>query len=134
MVLGDLHRHRPVPAAAALVGVLLYTALVTYHTVSQVRLQLGDAKVEDAPESGCHESSAQSNTPKTSDPGAPASPQRKCPFCSGYAILHIAFVGSAPGYILLVETVVPLLHSFDQDFMGRPARTPQNRGPPFQLA
>ena len=35
MGLRALHRHRHMPAAAALIGVLLYTALVASHVVSQ---------------------------------------------------------------------------------------------------
>lgn len=141
MVLGGLYRHRRLPAVAALVGVLLYTGLATNHTVSQATLQLfanaqsDHPKAGDATEADCHDHPAPSNISKTSNTGAPASPQKKCPFCSGYANLHIAFIGGAPGPVLPVETAATLIHNFGQDFAGRAARTPQNRGPPpSQLA
>jgi hypothetical protein len=138
MGLGGLHRHRRIPTAAALVGVLLYTALVTSHIVSQATFQpltaqAGHSHFGQAAKPNCHEPTASTNKSKTSDPSGPASPQRTCPFCSGYAILHIAVAEGVAGTMLPVGVAPPQMRGFDQAYAGRTPRTPQNRGPPLQL-
>ena len=99
MGLRALRRHRHLPAAAALIGVLLYTALVASHVVSQATsLALPDAPGAVAQsittgDPGCHETQPSAGKARESNRGFPASPTKKCPFCAGYAALHISVVG-----------------------------------------
>ena len=99
MGLGALHRHCRLPAtAAALLGVLLYTALVASHIVSQAtpRVLIGahgataQAAMGDA---DCHESLHSAANTNDANRGVPAPPAKKCPFCAGYAALHLSVVG-----------------------------------------
>ena len=100
MGLSALHRHCRLPAtAAALLGVLLYTALVASHIVSQAtpRVLIGahgataQAEMGDA---GCHESLHSAANTNDANRGVPAPPAKKCPFCAGYAALHLTVAGS----------------------------------------
>ena len=100
MSLRALRKHRHVPAAAALMSVLLYTALVTSHIVSQATQRVSSAQDADsqtvvAGDPGCHD--ALPSAAKRDDPerGNQAPPTRKCPFCTGYAALHITVVSGS---------------------------------------
>ena len=101
MSLRALRRHRHLPAAAALIGVLLYTALVASHVVSQATsLALPGAPGAVAQsittgDPGCHETQPSAGKARESNRGFPASPTKKCPFCAGYAALHISVVGDS---------------------------------------
>jgi len=116
MSLRVLRRHCHFPTAAALIGVLLYTALIASHIVSQAAhraplSQVADIQNHDAGDPGCHEGPS----PASNDhpgPNLPASPA-KCPFCTGYAALHISVAG---GYM----DVLPF-EPFDRSFasLGR---------------
>ena len=97
MGLRALHRHCRMPAtAAALLSVLLYTALVASHIVSQAThsvpagLQGAGALSMAAGDPGCHSANE-------SHRGLPASPAKKCPFCAGYAGLHVTLAGACAG-------------------------------------
>jgi hypothetical protein len=96
MGLKALRRHRRLPAAAALVGVLLYTALVASHVVSQatsLALPGAPSAVDQSfttGDPGCHETQPSAGKARESNRG---SPEKKCPFCAGYAALHISVVG-----------------------------------------
>ena len=95
MGLRALRRHR-LPAAAALIGVLLYTALVASHVVSQAKSLASPGAPGAVAQSittgdpGCHETQPSAGK---SNRGLPYSPAKKCPFCAGYAALHISVVG-----------------------------------------
>jgi hypothetical protein len=100
MSLGALRRHRHLPAAAALMSVLLYTALVTSHIVSQAThraLPAQDADIQTVVvgDPGCHDSPSSAGNVDYPRRGHPVSPPGKCPFCAGYAALHITVVGDS---------------------------------------
>jgi hypothetical protein len=91
---------------AALIGVLLYTALVASHIVSQATSLASPgapgavAQSVVTGEPNCHESLPAAGKANDSNRSLPASPAKKCPFCAGYAALHISVVGD-PVSILL---------------------------------
>ena len=105
MSLRALRRHRHLPAAAALISVLLYIALVTSHIVSQAILlaaPYGRGAVAQSiatGDPGCHETQPSAGKPKDSNHGLPASPPKKCPFCAGYAALNLSVVGDSVGIL-----------------------------------
>ena len=116
MSLRALRKHRRVPAAVALMSVLLYATLVTSHIVSQAThraLPAPGADPQDviAGDPGCHD--VPPSAAKESDPrrGHPAPQPRKCPFCTGYAAFHITFA-SGSVYALPLEAFAQLLESF----------------------
>ena len=107
MGLSALRKHSHLPAAAALLGVLLYTALVAAHIVSQATSLAARGAHTAAAQSvatgdDCHETQPSAGKAKDSNGGLPASPAKKCPFCAGYAALHLSVVGD-PASILLGE-------------------------------
>jgi hypothetical protein len=55
MGLGDFHRYRHFVSALALVGVLLYTALIPGHGISQATAFLLADELDAALELSCHE-------------------------------------------------------------------------------
>jgi hypothetical protein len=105
MGLGALRRHRHLPAAAALLSVLLYTALVASHIVSQATHRAlpgapsADVQSVAVDDSDCHDSLPLAGKANPNH-DVPAPPQRKCPFCAGYAALHISVAGGAIGVLL----------------------------------
>ena len=117
MGLRALHRHCRIPAiAAALLSVILYTALVASHVVSQatplvlIGAQVDDAQGVAAGDPGCHESLHSAGNANDSHRGLPASPAKKCPFCAGYAGLHVTVLGACAD--------VPLGLTASQHFAG----------------
>jgi hypothetical protein len=107
MGLRALRKHRRVPAAVALMSVLLYSTLVTSHIVSEAthrELPAAGADSQEvmADDRGCHD--AAPSATKESDPkrGHPAPQPRKCPFCTGYAAFHIT-VAAGSVYLLPLE-------------------------------
>ena len=105
MSLGALRRHRRLPAAAALMSVLLYTALVTSHIVSQATHRSlpapgADTQSVSVGDPGCHESPPSAGNANDSNHGLPAPPAKKCPFCAGYAALHITVAGGCVDFPL----------------------------------
>ena len=135
MSLRALRRHRHVPAAAALIGVLLYTSLVTPHVVSRATHRALPATGADtqnviAGDAGDYDSSLAS---KAHEPNCdrPASPPRKCPFCTGYAVLHVTVVGG-PVTVLTAEAFDRLFTGFSGAQVVGPANLPSwhSRAPP----
>ena len=126
MSLRALRRHRHLPAAAALIGVLLYTALVASHVVSQATsLALPDAPGAVAQfittgDPGCHETQPSAGKARESNRGFPASPTKKCPFCAGYAALHISVVGD-PVSILWDDGTAAHFAGFGDGHLTEPA-------------
>jgi hypothetical protein len=95
MSLRALRKHRYVPAAVALMSVMLYTALITSHIVSQATHQFLPAPEADthnviAGELGCHDALPSAGKKGEPSRGHPTAPPTKCPFCTGYAGLHIS--------------------------------------------
>jgi hypothetical protein len=136
MGLGDFHRHRQLASAFALVGILIYSALIPGHVVSQATMHAlagadGQAGVPAAFEPICHRGIARSQDP--SKPGEPSAPHKKCPFCSGYASFVTADAATSSGVVLDAERVSPSLVVFDEGLVEREAKRPNNRGPPLEL-
>lgn len=134
MSLRALRKHRQVPAAVALMSVLLYATLVTSHIVSQAtyrELPAAGADTQDviAGHAGCHDSSSASKAHEPSR-DRPASPS-KCPFCKGYAGLHITLI-AGPVTVLAVEALDHLFTSLTGPQLVGPANLPswQSRAPP----
>lgn len=135
MSLRALRKHRHLPAAAALMSVLLYTAFITSHIVSQAAqwaLPPPDADIVVAGDPGCHDSLPSAG--KGNDPGRsiPGSPPSKCPFCAGYAALHITVVGGSMGILPAVEAVAQSFESLGPAQLIFPASLPSwhPRAPP----
>ena len=107
MGLGALRRHRHLPAAAALLSVLLYTALVASHIVSQATHRAlpsapgADVQSVAVDDPGCHDLLPSAGNADDPNQDTPAPPQRKCPFCAGYAALHISVAGASVGVVLV---------------------------------
>jgi hypothetical protein len=136
MSLRALRKHRHLPAAAALMSVLLYTAFVTSHIVSQAThrslpAQGADIHTVVTAESGCHDSSSLAGNAHHPSRGDPVSPPRKCPFCVGYAALHITVVVGSMS-ILPVEAVAQSFESLGRAQLIFPASLPSwhPRAPP----
>ena len=93
MGLRALHMHRHLPTAAALISVLLYTVLATSHIVSQATRGAASSasgnvtRTVAKDEAGCHETGRPNRD-------LPNSPSKKCPFCTGYAALHLSVVSN----------------------------------------
>ena len=124
MMLGLLHRHRALPVAFALLGMIFYVVLVPWHTLSQTILQLSQASAVTAP---CPHPMVGEGS-KTSKP---EKPRTKCPICNGFAALQMAVSAPACSLILRIaeEDAAQALHKDGVTAAG--ARTPQSRGPPF---
>ena len=116
MSLEALRRYRHLPAAAALMSVLLYTALVTSHIVSQAThrtLPAQDADIQTvvAGDADCHDLASSAGNGHHASGGQPISPPKKCPFCAGYAALHITLLSGSVG-VLPVEFVAQRVPGF----------------------
>jgi len=136
MGLGDFHRHRQLASAFALVGILIYSALIPGHVVSQATMHAlagadGQAGLPAAFEPICHRGVERTHAP--SKPGEPSAPHKKCPFCSGYASFVAADAATFSSVILDAERVSPSLVVFDEGLVEREAKRPNNRGPPLEL-
>ena len=115
---------RKLGAALALWGILLYSALIPGHVVSQLIAALIQAKLGDATTMLCHSDESAPAKPNTQDEA------KHCPFCTGAAAFQLASF-SPPSLIvppsdlgsetLAVENEAALLKSI---------LTPQSRGPP----
>jgi Protein of unknown function (DUF2946) len=122
---------RCVAAISALCGIVLYSALIPSHIVSQANSALAagagkTGRVASIASVLCHED-ANKTAPA---PGAPATPEKKCPFCAGYASFVVASVAPASIAIPTVEGASLAQVSFDVLVVRRALRAPQNRGPP----
>lgn len=131
MGLGDLHRIRGLAGAFALGGVLLYTALIPGHVVSQATAFAfgGDAGL--STEMPCHEGMAVQDTEQ--DPATPDTPQKKCPFCKGYAAFMTALAGASDAGTIDAEHTRITEASLDEGPVERASRHTHNRGPPILL-
>ena len=130
MGLGDFHRHRRLASVLALAGVLLYTALIPGHVISQATALVAAGELEIVFELSCHSGVAETRDP--SAPSEPSIPEKKCPFCKGYAAFMTALAGACDAGILDAERASPTFASLDQGVAEQAARRPHNRGPPFE--
>jgi hypothetical protein len=113
---------------------LIYTALIPGHVVSQATAWAlkgaygAQAGPEVALEPICH--SGITRAQNSSAPTKPSTPQKKCPFCAGYASFVIGAMTPASVVVLPSETSRPPLFIFEARLVAGTRRTPQNRGPP----
>ncbi len=132
MGLGDFHRHRSLAGAFALVGVFLFTALIPGHVVSQATaLALAGEPGAVALDMPCHSGPAGSHDPAA--PSEPSTPQKKCPFCKGYAAFMTALAGACDAGVLDAERATPRFAVADLGHVGGAPGRPHNRGPPLEL-
>ena len=132
---GVLDRYRRIAAALALVGMIFYAALIPLHVVSQAAATLlggSLAGVRDAP---CHEASGTADQ-ATNDPApqTPASPQKHCPFCQGFAAFQFAITPAHAINISRVALRAPAPHFANEGLARESWRAPQSRGPPTNPA
>ncbi len=130
MGLGDCHNHRRFAGILALAGVLLYTALIPGHVISQATALLPKSELEIAFEMSCHNGMAETVDP--SAPGEPTIPEKKCPFCKGHAAFMTALAGACDTGILDAERPSPNFVSLNDGVAAQAIRSPHNRGPPFE--
>ena len=107
-------------------------ALIPVHIVSEVSTALLGAKFADALTVICHSGRASASDHALGDrsPATPSKPQKRCPFCQGYAGFQFA-IGPA-NMIAFVRVAVhapgPQLAS--DGLASANLRAPQSRGPP----
>ena len=130
MGLGDFHRYRHLASAWALLGVLLYTALVPGHLISQATAALVTDELGASLEMSCHEGMEMGGS---SAPGEPTAPQKKCPFCKGYAPFMTALAGICDAGVLDTDQATTHFAVIDDGTVTRVAMRPHNRGPPLEL-
>jgi len=130
MGLGDFHKQRRSASVIALAGVLLYTALVPGHVISQATALVAAGELEVVLEMSCHSGVAETRDP--SAPSEPSVPEKKCPFCKGYAAFMTALAGACAAGILDAERASPNFASLDEGVAEQSVRRPHNRGPPFE--
>ena len=131
MGLGDFHKHRRLAGVLALAGVLLYTALIPGHVISQATALLAAGELDVAFEMSCHSGLAEMRDP--SAPGEPSVPEKKCPFCKGYAAFMTSLAGACGAGILDAEHASPNFASLNLDVAEQTVLRPHNRGPPTNL-
>jgi hypothetical protein len=116
-------------SASAFCGIVLYSALIPGHIVSQATF--GAARAGGAVEVAsiapvvCH-----SDLPgRTPSPGSPAAPQKRCPFCAGYAAFAVASL-ALPGALIVAEKAAPAHVTLETPAVRGAQLVPHNRGPP----
>lgn len=136
MSLKALHRHRRWPAAAALLGMVLYAGLVASHGVSQATSftpepVAAESSVQAAATGlrSCHEPDFAAGDPDT-ERHSPTVPKTKCPFCVGYAALHITILGGASFVAYTTTIAVPPAHAHAKLFSVAASHGWRPRGPP----
>lgn len=134
MGLGDFHRHRQWASAFALVGILLYTALIPGHVVSQAtaRALTGEPGAA-ALEMPCHSGAGVAHSHDPGAPAEPSTPQKKCPFCKGYAAFMTALAGACDAGALDAERATLRFTAADSGRLEHTTWRPNNRGPPLEL-
>ena len=136
MSLGGLYRYRRIAGACALIGVLFYTALIPVHTVSEATTALLGAKFSDALTIICHggSASASEHTPWDGSPATPVLPQKRCPFCQGFAAFQVAVASANSVSVIRVAVRAPAPHLANEGLPNTSLPAPQNRGPPTFLS
>ncbi len=131
MGLGDRHKNRLVGSTLAFVSILLFTALVPGHLVSQATALLGTPDFGPVAEMACHNSTAL-HAPLP-DPDNSSTPQEKCPFCKGYAAFISALAGAPAASVIDAERIRIAFASIDDDVVEHIAKHTKNRDPPRSL-
>jgi hypothetical protein len=135
MSLKGLYRCRRIAAASALVGILLYTALIPLHIVSEATTALLGAGLGDGLNVICHGGSAfADHTLNGSVPAAPTVPQKHCPFCQGFAAFQVAIASANTLSIIRIAVRAPTPHLANDGLLSTSLRAPQSRGPPTFLS
>jgi len=131
MVLGDFHRARGFASALALAGILLFTALVPGHVVSQATAFAGDRDSLPIAEMSCHSGNAM--PVDQPDPGGSSTPQEECPFCEGYAAFMSVLAGAPDTCVIDAERLHVAVAEIDDGVAVQVAKHINNRGPPRLL-
>ena len=131
MRMGVLDRYRRIAGALALVGTIFYAALIPLHVVSQATATLLGESTCGGRDAPCHEASGTADQ-ATNDPArkAPATPQKHCPFCQGFAAFQFAIAPAHTISIVRVAIRAPAPHLTSEGLAGVSLRAPQSRGPP----
>ncbi len=112
-------------AALALCGILVYSALIPGHVVSQLVSALIQAELGDAADVICHSDGA-----APAKPNAPGQAEKHCPFCTGAASFQLATLAS-PALILPPRSLGgQVLATEDETTLRKSVLNPQSRGPP----
>jgi hypothetical protein len=132
---GTSHWIRDAAAILALCGIFLYSALIPGHFVSQVLSAMAGGataagRIASITPTLCHDG-LDKGAPA---PSSPAAPEKKCPFCTGYASFVTAGASPASIAVLAVEGASPAPITLEADVFRSVLRTPQNRGPPYLSA
>jgi hypothetical protein len=131
MGMGVLDRNRRIAGALALVGTVFYAALIPLHVVSQATATILSETTGGAKSAPCHEGAGTADR-ATNDPArkAPATPQKHCPFCQGFAAFQFAIAPAHTISIVRVAIRAPAPHLRSEGLAGVRLRAPQSRGPP----
>ena len=102
MALRVLRRHRFLPAVAGIVGALVYAWLAASHIVSQTAHASSSSRgAQDQPihataaDHACNDLPAKAAKEKEPSRDHPDQAPSECPFCAGYAALHLGVVGGS---------------------------------------
>ena len=131
MELGDFHRLRGFASALALVGMLLFTALVPGHVVSQATAFVGDPDSIPFAEMSCHSGIAL--PVKQPDPDGSGKPQEQCPFCEGYAAFMSVLAGAPDTGMIDADRIHIAVTKIDDGVVAQIAKHTNSRGPPHLL-
>ncbi|MDJ0512929.1 MAG: hypothetical protein QNJ62_05760 [Methyloceanibacter sp.] len=131
MGLGDFHRIRGFASALALVGMLLFTALVPGHIVSQAKAFAGDPDSLPIAEMSCH--SGKAVLADKPDPNGSSTPHEECPFCEGYAAFMSVLAGAPDTGMIDADRIHIAVNKIDDGVVGQIAKHTNNRGPPRLL-
>lgn len=130
--MGYLARYRGIAGACALVSVLFYAALIPVHIVSEASTVLLGAKFADALTVICHSGRAFASDHALGDrsPATPRKPQKRCPFCQGYAAFQFAIAPANMIGFIRVAIHAPESELASDGLASASWRAPQSRGPP----
>jgi hypothetical protein len=122
-------------AFLALCGIVLYSVLIPGHIVSQALSAMAAGSGKDSRIAGFTPALCHGDVQKgAAAPGTPVAPEKKCPFCTGYASFVVASVAPTGIAVLAVEKASPARVTFEAGIVWIALRAPQNRGPPYQSA
>jgi hypothetical protein len=122
-------------AFLALCGIVLYSVLIPGHIVSQALSAMAAGSGKDSRIAGFTPVLCHGDVQKgAAAPGTPVTPEKKCPFCTGYASFVVASMAPASIVVLTVERASPARVTFEAVVLRLALRAPQNRGPPYQSA
>lgn len=125
---------RQLASAAALAGILFYTALIPIHIVSQASASLAGDELANALEFICHANglSELAQSPQQV-PVKPTPLRRHCPFCQGLAAFQLAIIAAIVLWLFASPRATPRLCLADAGAPLRRPRPAQSRGPPSLL-